>query len=103
MPTLYLNTLTCKVAEDWNLGLKQDEPRIKVNGEPVADLNVEEGLTYSVDKSVHFTGEARITLVERDTPDGEDFLGEHVVKQGSDTLKFTKDDAYYLLSYEVTE
>lgn len=100
MPTLHLDTLTCTTSEDWSFD--QDEPKIVVNGKTVWTAVVMEGNSYDVSENVKFSGEARVTLIERDGgPDADDFLGEHVVTKGSGTMKFTKDGADYSLTYSV--
>ncbi|WP_187351965.1 hypothetical protein [Allosaccharopolyspora coralli] len=99
---LALGTLHCVETEDW---VGEDEISVRVEKQAVWDGNMSEGEKQKIDeKPMQFTGRVEIALYEKDSPDGDDFLGKKVLEPGDDDgiLTFEKDGAKYRLSYKTS-
>ncbi|MFD7294845.1 hypothetical protein ACFV9W_16305 [Streptomyces sp. NPDC059897] len=97
--TLHIKTLKCVEQEDWTI---DDRIVIYVNGDPVNGAAFDDGQKRFLDTKVAFKQEAVVKLVEIDDADADDVLGVHTVRGGSGVLEFTRDDAHYQMSYEVS-
>lgn len=99
--TLRVGTLHSKTQEDW---VGDDEIAIKVEDDQLGKtINISEGERKKINTYIQFSGDAEIKIYERDSPDGDDYLGQKTIKPGtkSGILSFEADDAHYRLSYSV--
>lgn len=93
--------LECVKQEDWN---GEDDIYITINGKRVYSARIGEGGKHNINQSFRYKGDvARVRLYESDSADGDDLLGEQIPHLGNYEMKFTEDDAYYTLSYELIE
>jgi hypothetical protein len=99
--TLRIGTLHSKAQEDW---VGDDEIGIVVEDDQLGKtIEISEGQRKKINTYIQFSGDAEIKLYERDSPDGDDYLGKKTIKPGkkSGILSFKADDAHYRLSYSV--
>lgn len=98
--TLRLGTLHAKEQEDV---FGDDEIAIRVESQQLGKtIKMDEGERRKIGKTIQFTGNAKVSLHERDEPDADDFLGTHTFTPGAKKgiRSFTR-DAHYRLSYTV--
>ncbi len=99
--TLRLGTLHSKNQEDV---FGKDEIAIYVEGTKLGKtIGIKQGQRKRINKTIQFTGNARIKLYEKDSPDPDDYLGQHKLKPGKDKgiLSFKRRGVHYRLSYSV--
>ena len=96
-PTAILRQLHVTTTED----VASDEPYLQVNGKTVwGPRSVDEGDNRTIGVVAHAGDKVRLYEQDGDVPfDDDDFLGEATVKGVGGTLRFSRDDARYSLSY----
>ena len=96
-PTAILRQLHVTTTED----VASDEPYLRVNGKTVwGPRSVDEGDNRTIGVVAHAGDKVRLYEQDGDVPfDDDDFLGEATIKGVSGTLRFSRDDARYSLSY----
>ncbi|MEO9327253.1 hypothetical protein [Gordonia aurantiaca] len=111
--TLRIGTLHAEKQTDTN---EADEVVVSVEGAPMCvrggngkclrHITIREGERRKIDATFQFTGNALIGITERDDPPGNphDDLGTEKLTPGAEKgiLRFTKGEAVYRLSYEVS-
>ncbi len=99
--TLRVGTLHSKAQEDF---FGSDEIAILVEDDQLGKTReMDEGQRKKINNYIQFSGDAEIKLYERDSPDGDDYLGKKTLKPGKKKgiLSFKRDDAHYRLSYSI--
>ena len=82
----------------------KDEIAIYVEGKKLGKtIGFKQGQRKRIKKTIQFTGNARIKLYEKDSPDPDDYLGQRKLKPGKDKgiLSFKRRGVHYRLSYSV--
>ncbi|GAB7029163.1 hypothetical protein AB0G35_12870 [Streptomyces sp. NPDC021749] len=91
--------LECVKQEDWN---GKDDIYLTINGKKVYSARMAEDDKIHINRTFPYEGDvARVRLYESDDVGDDDLLGEQVPLSGVGEMKFTEDDAYYTLSYQL--
>ncbi|UZJ32723.1 hypothetical protein [Streptomyces endophytica] len=99
MGVVKFGQLECVKQEDWN---GKDDIYLTINGKKVYSARIGEDDKITINKTFHYDGDvAEVRMYESDDADDDDLLGEQVPIHDFGEMKFTEDDAYYTLSYQL--